>query len=75
MEAIRKVIRIPANRRLVIELPKNIAVSQAAEVIVILPEKVNDRARKIKQMAACAKDKLFQDDLKEISEDFAAITQ
>ena len=73
MEAIRRIVPIPANRRIVVDLPRVVSTRKTAEVIVIVHEPSKDRRRKLRQMAKAAHDRAFQSDAREISRDFQAV--
>ena len=70
IKAFRQIIKIPENHEVRIKLPKNIPTNEIAEIILIIRGRTDDFKEKINELKKCMDDKLFQEDLKEVMEDF-----
>ncbi len=72
MEAVKQIIRIPKSHEIKIKVPPELPENETVEVILITKKQVSFKD-KIGKLKKAAKDKLFLEDLKEISEDFKAV--
>ena len=73
MEAVKQIVRIPRNHEIRIKVPKDIPENETIEVILIMKNKQDSFKQKIGELKDAAKDKLFLEDMKEISEDFRIV--
>jgi len=72
MEALKQIVRIPKNHEIKIKVPEELPENETVEVILIT-KKQESFKDKIRELKKAAKDNLFLEDLKEISEDFRAV--
>jgi len=73
MQAVRYLLKTPANRELRIALPPQFIPQQAVEVIVLSSLPKPSAEDKLAALREAARDELFQEDLREIAADFAAV--
>ena len=73
LEAVKQIVRIPRNHEIRIKVPKDIPENETIEVILIMKNKQDSFKQKIRELKDAAKDKLFLEDMKEISEDFRIV--
>ncbi len=71
MEAIKHIIKIPADKQIHIQLPDSATADEEAEVIVIFKSAPTNIAEKMSAMREAVNDPLFLADLNEAMEDFA----
>jgi len=74
MNTLKKTLRIPKDRELKIKLPESFDINK--KVVIMIEEeeeKSEDYKKKLKLMKKSVEDPLFQQDMKEISDDFNAI--
>ncbi len=69
MEAVKQIVRVPKNHEIKIKVPPELPENETKEVILITKKQENFKD-KIRELKKAAKDNLFLEDLKEISEDF-----
>ncbi len=72
MEALKQIVRIPKNHEIKIKVPEELPENEIVEVILIT-KKQESFKDKIRELKKAAKDNLFLEDLKEISEDFNTV--
>ncbi len=72
MEALKQIVRIPKNHEIKIKVPEELPENETVEVILIT-KKQESFKDKIRELKKAAKDNLFLDYLKEISEDFRKV--
>ena len=70
MEAIKKIVRIPENHEIRINVPRYIPENEIAEVILIIRRKPATFKQKVSELREAVMDNLFLDDLRDVSEDF-----
>jgi len=70
MEAIKQVIKVPADRELRIRLPNDAITNEEAEVIILFRTTFEGRSAKLAAMREAMADPLFLADLHEIADDF-----
>ncbi|MEW6730709.1 MAG: hypothetical protein AB1489_05175 [Acidobacteriota bacterium] len=71
MEVIRQTATIPATRNITIQLPDTAAINEEVEIIILFKSaRKKGYAEKIAELREVANDPLFQEDLREIAEDF-----
>jgi len=73
MEAIKHRVRIPKNHEVRIKIPQTVPENELVEIILIIRKKTEDYKQKIDELKAAMNDKLFLNDLREVSEEFEAI--
>jgi len=73
MDAIRHTVRIPSSREIRIQLPETVRVNDKADVIVLLRSRSKAAQSKIKLMAQAAKDEAFQEDVRQVCQDFESV--
>ncbi|VVB87382.1 Uncharacterised protein [uncultured archaeon] len=73
MEAIKQIVRIPKNHEIKVKVPQEVPENEAVEVILIIKKRQDSFKEKIRELKKAAKDELFLEDLKEISEDFRSV--
>jgi hypothetical protein len=64
-------MKVPAGRELRIVLPEHVTENQNVEVILLIGMEDNEMQKKMAMMKEAMSDKLFLDDLREVSDDFA----
>jgi hypothetical protein len=70
MEAIKHLIKVPADRELKIRLPADAVTDTEAEVIVLFQSSSASPSAKLDAVREAMKDPLFLADLNEVAEDF-----
>jgi hypothetical protein len=70
MEAIKQIMRVPKNHEIKIKVPEYLSENETIEVILIVKKKSDNFGKKINEMKDAMKDKLFLNDLREITDDF-----
>ncbi|MCZ7358208.1 MAG: hypothetical protein O8C66_15610 [Candidatus Methanoperedens sp.] len=73
MEAVKQIIKIPKNHEIKIKVPREFPENETVEVILIMKKKQDSFRERIRELKNAAKDKLFLEDMEEISEDFKSI--
>lgn len=73
MEAIKQVMRIPKNHEVRIKVPQHVPENELVEIILIIRKKTEDYKQKIDELKEAMNDRLFLNDLKEVSEEFETI--
>ncbi len=73
MEVIKQIVRIPKNHEIKVKVPQEVPENEAVEVILIIKKRPDSFKEKIQELKKAAKDELFLEDLKEISEDFKSV--
>jgi len=73
VEAIKQMVVIPENHRIVLEVPEYIESNQIAEIVMIFKGKRSKRKEKIKDLSLAMKDIMFLNDMKKIENDFENI--
>ncbi len=73
MEAVKQIVKIPKDHEIRIKVPKNIPENETIEVILIMKNRNDSFKQKIRELKNSTKDKLFLEDMKEISEDFRTV--
>ena len=73
MEAIKKIVRIPKDHEVRIKVPQYVPENELVEIVLIIRKKSEDFKRKINDLRVAMDDKLFLDDLENISGEFATI--
>jgi len=73
MEAIRQIVRVPENHEIIIKIPQYLLKNEIVEVILIFKRRPDDFEQKINILKDSINDELFQNDIREINEDFKAI--
>lgn len=73
MEAVKQIVRIPKDHEIRIKVPKDIPENETIEVILIMKNRQDSFKQKIRELKNAAKDKLFLEDMKEISDDFSSV--
>ena len=73
MEAVKQIVRIPKDHEIRIKVPKDIPEDETVEVILIMKNRQDGFKQKIKELKNATKDKLFLEDMKEISDDFGSV--
>ncbi|MEO8209634.1 MAG: hypothetical protein ABI840_03650 [bacterium] len=72
MNTLKKTLRIPKDRELKIKLPESFDINK--KVVIMIEEEVSDDyKKKMELMKKSVNDPLFQQDMKEISDDFNPI--
>lgn len=72
MGALKQIVRIPKNHEIKIKVPEELPENEMVEVILIT-KKQESFKDKIRELKKAAKDNLFLEDPKEISEDFKIV--
>ncbi len=67
---IRKVVRVPKNRKITIDVPEEIPVNSAIEVNISIRGKEDEMKKKIELIKEAANDRLFLDDIQETMTNF-----
>ena len=73
MEAVKQIVRIPKDHEIRIKVPKDIPENETIEVILIMKNRQDHFKQKIGELKNAAKDKLFLEDMKEITEDYRTV--
>ncbi|MBI4777438.1 hypothetical protein HY792_00720 [Candidatus Desantisbacteria bacterium] len=73
MEAIQQIVRIPENREIMIKIPQYVPKNKMTEMILTVKKKPDSFNQKIRELKEATKDKLFLDDLRDISDDFKSV--
>ncbi|MCZ7394145.1 MAG: hypothetical protein ABOK23_11700 [Candidatus Methanoperedens sp.] len=73
MEAVKQIVRIPKDHEIRIKVPKDIPENETIEVILIMKNRQDSFKQKIRELKNATKDKLFLEDMKEISDDFNSV--
>ncbi len=73
MEAIKQIIRTPKNREVRIKIPSSVPENELVEVILIVRNKPENFAKKVKELKAAVNDERFLNDLKEVTDEFEVI--
>jgi hypothetical protein len=73
MEAVKQIIKIPKNHEIKIKVPREFPENETVEVILIMKKKQDSFRERIRELKNAAKDRLFLEDMEEISEDFKSI--
>lgn len=73
MEAIKQILRVNKNHEIMVKIPSHIPENELIEMIMIVNNKSDRFNHKLEEMKLATNDKLFQDDLKGIMEDFEII--
>lgn len=70
MNAVKSIVATPENRIIQLRVPESVPINEPVEVILLYGEQNNSYQSKINQLSQALKDKLFIEDLNEISSDF-----
>lgn len=73
MEALKQIMRTPKNHELTIKVPQYVPEDELVEVILIIKKKKDEFKRKIAELKQAATDKLFLEDLRQVTEDFGCV--
>lgn len=73
MEAIKQIFRVNKNHEIMVKIPSHIQENELIEMIMIVKNNPDRFNQKLEKMKLAINDKLFQDDLKGIAEDFEII--
>ena len=73
MEAVKQIVRIPKDHEIRIKVPRDIPENETIEVILIMKNRQDGFKQKIRELKNATKDKLFLEDMKEISDDFGSV--
>lgn len=73
MEAAKHFLKIPKNHEVKIKIPQSMPENEIVEVILILQKKRENYEQKISAIKEAAKDPLYLDDIREVSDDFKDI--
>lgn len=71
MEAIKQMVVVPENHRIILEIPEYIQTNQIAEIVMIFKSKRTKG--KIKDLSLAMKDDMFLEDMKQVEKDFENI--
>lgn len=72
MEAIKRIVRTPKNREVLLKIPDYVQENEPVEIIIFIRKKPADYANKIKALKEAAGDVNFLRDVAEVTEDFEA---
>ncbi len=70
---IRKVFRVPKDRKITIRVPEEIPVDAAIELSISIREDGDEMKKKVDLIKESASDKLFLDDIQETTMDFKSV--
>ena len=73
MEAIKRIVRIPQNHEIKINVPKHVPENEMVEVLLIMKESSIGFKQKVNKMKEAINDRAFLEDIRDISENFKAI--
>jgi metal-responsive CopG/Arc/MetJ family transcriptional regulator len=73
MEAIKQIVRVSKNHEIKVKVPSYISENEVVEMILIIKKKPDRFKQKIRKLKGAMKDKLFLNDLTDISEDFKIV--
>ena len=73
MEAIKQMVRIPEDHEIKIKIPHYIPENEVVEVLLIVKKKPAAFKQKVEELKEAVRDKVFLDDLRDVSEDFKAL--
>ena len=73
MEAIKQIVRVSKDHEIKIKVPQHIPENEIIEMILIVKEKPVAFNQKISELKEAMRDKLFLDDLSDVSEDFEIV--
>ena len=73
MEAIKQTVRIPEDHEIKIKIPYYIPENEVVEVFLIVKKKPAAFKQKVEELKEAVRDKVFLDDLRDVSEDFKAL--
>jgi len=73
LEAVKQIVRIPKDHEIRIKVPKDIPEDETVEVILIMKNRQDSFKQKIRELKNATKDRLFLEDMKEISDDFSSV--
>jgi hypothetical protein len=73
VEAIKQIVKTPKNHEIRIKIPDHVPVNDPVEIIMFFRKNADNYANKIIELENAMKDKLFLNDLRQISEDFKNI--
>ncbi len=73
LEALKQIMIIPKDHELKIKVPQNIPENETVEVILIIKKRNETFRKRITELKYAANDRLFLDDMRDISKDFESV--
>ena len=73
MVVIKKQVKVPKNREIIVKIPENIPLNQSVEIQISTKEDSKKRREKIEMLKESVNDPIFQEDMKEVADDFKYI--
>lgn len=73
MKAIKQIMRIPHNHEIKLKIPSFIPENELVEMILIVKNSPDNFKQKNKELKEAMKDKLFVNDLEDVSKDFMTV--
>jgi hypothetical protein len=73
MEAIRQILTIPKDHKVILEIPEVFKEDELLEIIIRSKGKLLNKKEKLEIMKEAVLDPMFMEDLKEVNEDFQSI--